>query len=49
MSSHSREECANAGVHALHWAGIHGTKDLGGFSVCLSNSYEDDEDGGDTL
>ncbi|KIJ95627.1 hypothetical protein K443DRAFT_682892 [Laccaria amethystina LaAM-08-1] len=42
----SREECVSAGVHALHFAGIHGTNRLGAFSICLSGGYEDDKDEG---
>jgi len=49
MFSYQREECASAGVHALNFAGIHGTKDLGAFSICLSGGYEDDKDEGDFL
>ena len=44
-----REECASTGVHALHFAGIHGSKDLGAFSICLSGGYDDDKDEGDFM
>lgn len=40
-----------AGVHIPSQAGIHGdSSDTGGaFSICLSEGYEDNVDGGETM
>jgi len=42
-----RKDCAAAGVHAVGYAGIHGSASGGAYSVCLSGQYEDDKDEGD--
>ncbi len=41
----NRESCANAGVHTARFAGIHGSKPNGAYSVCLSGGYEDTDEG----
>ncbi|KIJ66709.1 hypothetical protein HYDPIDRAFT_108628 [Hydnomerulius pinastri MD-312] len=45
----SRLQCSNAAVHRSVMAGICGNKDEGAFSIVLSSSYADDEDGGETI
>lgn len=45
----NRKHCAQAGVHVVRYAGIHGSKEYGACSVCLSGGYEDDADKGDIL
>ncbi|KAG2110938.1 PUA-like domain-containing protein [Suillus discolor] len=42
-------ECYNAGVHVQSEPGIHGTKELGAFSIVVSGQYQDDKDEGDTI
>jgi len=44
-----RGVCATEGVHRAVVAGISGSAADGAYSICVSSSYEDDEDGGDTL
>ncbi|KAF9234122.1 PUA-like domain-containing protein [Melanogaster broomeanus] len=45
----SRIDCSNAAVHRSPMKGICGNRKDGAFSVVLSNSYKDDEDGGETI
>jgi E3 ubiquitin-protein ligase UHRF1 len=44
-----RAALAEAGVHALRQAGIHGDHELGAFSICLSKGYEDNVDRGNLM
>ncbi|KAG1899429.1 PUA-like domain-containing protein [Suillus fuscotomentosus] len=45
----TRKECYNAGVHLQSEPGIHGTKEMGAFSIVVSGQYKDDKDEGDTI
>ncbi|KAG2118583.1 SRA-YDG [Suillus cothurnatus] len=45
----SKAALAEAGVHALRQAGIHGDHELGAFSICLSKGYEDNVDRGNLI
>ncbi|KAG1785716.1 PUA-like domain-containing protein [Suillus plorans] len=44
-----RAECFHAGVHRQLEPGIHGTKEMGAFSIVVSGQYKDDKDEGDTI
>jgi len=44
-----RDDCVQAGVHVVRFAGIHGSKEYGACSVCLSGGYEDDADKGESF
>ncbi|KAK0431203.1 PUA-like domain-containing protein [Armillaria borealis] len=41
----TRKECANAGVHTQHTAGIVGSSNTGAASICTSRYYGDDDHG----
>ncbi|KAI6024905.1 SRA-YDG [Pisolithus microcarpus] len=47
----TKEELWRAGVHVQRQAGIHGdaTENGGAFSICLSEGYEDNIDGGEKI
>jgi E3 ubiquitin-protein ligase UHRF1 len=45
----SKAALAEAGVHVLRQAGIHGDHELGAFSICMSKGYEDNIDRGNTI
>lgn len=45
----SKAALADAGVHKLQQSGIHGDKELGAFSICLSKGYEDNVDRGNII
>ncbi|KDR72876.1 hypothetical protein GALMADRAFT_252197 [Galerina marginata CBS 339.88] len=45
----TRKECSERGVHAPTTAGIFGSTTAGAYSICVSSSYEDDKDNGETL
>ncbi|KAG1825081.1 SRA-YDG [Suillus variegatus] len=45
----SKAALADAGVHKLQQSGIHGDKELGAFSICLSRGYEDNVDRGNII
>ncbi|KAF5331829.1 hypothetical protein D9611_008923 [Ephemerocybe angulata] len=45
----NRAECSKARVHGKTVAGIHGSKDNGAYSICISGGYEDDYDRGDFI
>ncbi|KIJ66749.1 hypothetical protein HYDPIDRAFT_166242 [Hydnomerulius pinastri MD-312] len=47
----SKDDLANAGVHVLRQAGIHGdaSENGGAFSICLSGGYEDNVDRGEEI
>ncbi|KAG1899361.1 SRA-YDG [Suillus fuscotomentosus] len=45
----SKAALADAGVHKLQQSGIHGDKELGAFSICLSKGYEDNVDRGNIM
>lgn len=36
-------------MHCVNFAGIHGSKTTGAYSICLSDGYEDDQDDGEVL
>uniref|UniRef100_A0A915JPU5 RING-type E3 ubiquitin transferase n=1 Tax=Romanomermis culicivorax TaxID=13658 RepID=A0A915JPU5_ROMCU len=42
-------QLAEAGVHRMVVAGIHGTAKHGAFSIVVAGGYEDDKDGGDEI
>jgi hypothetical protein len=44
-----RAECADKGIHRKAFAGIVGTLSDGAQSICVSSTYEDDEDRGEFL
>ncbi|RXW21412.1 hypothetical protein EST38_g4422 [Candolleomyces aberdarensis] len=45
----SRAACSKARVHGPTFAGIHGSKAYGAYSICLSGGYEDNVDEGDFM
>lgn len=49
LSNNRRAALADAGVHKLQQSGIHGDKELGAFSICLSKGYEDNVDRGNIM
>ncbi|KAJ8589846.1 SRA-YDG [Rhizopogon salebrosus TDB-379] len=45
----SKAALLKAGVHENPQGGIHGSQELGAFSICLSKGYEDNDDNGNII